>query len=149
MQKANPDLDPSSEQFKKAYDTRCKGWESYFEELIDAPIFHKWDSGKEIGKFTLSDFDKELHFTILENANHPVVDLCLYLYTCDEWLFKEINTGSREGDQSKVDTLGPYAQAFGMILSKAAMHRNDIDAMKKLLAETGTKLYRGTGLSEK
>ena len=55
MQKANPSLDPSSEQFKKAYDNKCKGWDSYFEELVDASIFK---NKKEIGKFTLTDFDK-------------------------------------------------------------------------------------------
>ena len=47
MQKANPSLDPSSEQFKKAYDTKCKGWDSYFEELVDATFKVKdWDEEK-------------------------------------------------------------------------------------------------------
>ena len=47
MQKANPSLDPSSEQFKKAYDTKCKGWDSYFEELVDATFEVEEDDSDE------------------------------------------------------------------------------------------------------
>ena len=60
-----------------------------------------------------------------------------------------LNSGSKEGDQAKMETLGPYAKAFGTIIEGAAMGRTDIPAMKKLLEETGTKLYRGTGLTKK
>ena len=48
-----------------------------------------------------------------------------------------------------METLGPYAKAFGGIITGAAIRRTDIDDMKKLLEVTGTKLYRGTGLTKK
>jgi|ERR1711971_631336 len=75
--------------------------------------------------------------------------MILYLYTIDSWLVFELNSGSREGDQAKVNTLGPYARAFGKVTSFAAEYRTDIPEMKKLLEETGTILYRGTGLTKK
>ena len=75
--------------------------------------------------------------------------MCLYLYTISGWLFAELNKGSREGDQAKVDTLGPFAQTFGKIIGGAtAMKRTDIAEMKDLLEKKGTKLYRGTGLTQ-
>jgi hypothetical protein len=70
------------------------------------------------------------------------------LHLVDSWLFSQLNTGSKEGDQAKMETLGPYAKAFGTIISHAAKRRTDIPALKKLLEETGTKLYRGTGLTK-
>ena len=66
----------------------------------------------------------------------------------DFWGYKEINSGSREGDTSKVDTLGPYCFAFGFVVGNAAEERTDIDEMKKLLEKTGCLLFRGTGLTE-
>ena len=66
----------------------------------------------------------------------------------DFWGYKEINSGSREGDTSKVDTLGPYCRAFGLVVNSAAMNREDIKEMKKLLEDEGCLLFRGTGLTE-
>ena len=68
--------------------------------------------------------------------------------TIDSWLFKELNLGIIKADKSKVDTLGHYAKAFREIIDVAAMDRKDITATKKLLEETGTTLYRGTGLTQ-
>ena len=86
---------------------------------------------------------------IFWDPNSQVTLTCLYLYTIDSWLFSQVNSGSREGDQAKVDTLGPFAYAFGIIISYAAMERDDIDKMKDLLENKGTTLYRGTGLTMK
>ena len=75
--------------------------------------------------------------------------MILYLYTIDSWLFSQLNSGSKEGDKAKMETLGPYAYVFGMIINGAAQSRTDIPEMKTLLEEKGTKLYRGTGLTKK
>lgn len=70
-----------------------------------------------------------------------------YLYTFDNFLFVELNKGSKEGDTAKIDTLGPYALAFGRIIAYAARERTDLDAgLKKKIEEDGILLYRGTGL---
>ena len=62
-------------------------------------------------------------------------------------MFVELNKGSKEGDAAKIDTLGPYAMAFGYIISDAARNRTDIDAdLKNKIERKGILLYRGTGL---
>ena len=62
-------------------------------------------------------------------------------------MFVELNKGSKEGDTSKIDTLGPYAKAFGVIINMAAKNRTDIDAdLKNKIEKEGILLYRGTGL---
>ena len=78
-----------------------------------------------------------------------MTQLLLYLYTIDSWLAFEINSGSREGDSSKVDTLGPFAYAFGAIIDSACRFRKDISDLKETIENKGIKLYRGTGLTKK
>ena len=67
-----------------------------------------------------SDRDKPLTAKALDNPKHPATVLILYLYTLDNFLFVELNKGSKEGDTAKIDTLGAYATAFGYILANAA-----------------------------
>ena len=98
-------LNPSSEQFGKAFETKCKGWDSYFQE--------KYES-EEVSIFT-----EELGWDILDNPNHPVTELLLYLQTLDHWLSRELNSGLRDFDQAKIDNLGPFAYAFGWIIDTA------------------------------
>lgn len=74
--------------------------------------------------------------------------LILYLYTLDNFLFLELNKGSREGDQSKIETLGPYAAVFGSIIRSAPRHRTDIPDLKNKLEVEGTDLYRGAGIKK-
>ena len=69
-----------------------------------------------------------------------------YLYTLDDPLYAELNKGSREGDQSKIDTLGPFAAAFGRIIGGAAHNRKDIDELKHKIEEKGIVVYRGAGI---
>ena len=48
-----------------------------------------------------------------------------------------------------MDALGPYAKCFGRIIGVAAYNRKDVNDVKELLANKGTTLYRGTGLTKK
>ena len=43
----------------------------------------------------------------------------LYLHTQETFLYKELKKASREKDQSKIMTLGPYALALSYILTKS------------------------------
>ena len=73
--------------------------------------------------------------------------LILTFFFTDNFLFVELNKGSKEGDTSKIDTLGPYAMAFGVIIVGAARNRTDIDLdLKNKIEKEGILLYRGTGL---
>ena len=85
-------LDPTSDEFQEVYEGRCGAWDSYFDEITET------DHNKEL------KWDEEL-----VNPTSQVAEACLFLYTIDGWLFSELNSGSREGDQAKVDTLGPFA----------------------------------------
>jgi len=63
--------------------------------------------------------------TIPENA--AVVNLLLYLYTIECFLYVELNKASKHADESKVDNLGPYACVLEQILFHAPHSRTDID----------------------
>lgn len=56
-----------------------------------------------------------------------------------------MNKGSREGDTQKIETLGPFAAAFGRIIATTAMERTDIGDLKQKLEVEGTVLWRGGG----
>jgi hypothetical protein len=54
---------------------------------------------------------------ILENLQHPITKFILYLHTLETFLYKDLKTASREKDESKIMTLGPYALVLSYILS--------------------------------
>ena len=54
---------------------------------------------------------------ILENLHHPITKFILYLHTLETFLYKDLKTASREKDESKIMTLGPYALVLSYILS--------------------------------
>jgi len=98
-------LDPESKEFKEAYDGKCQMWDNYFGEITD------------------TDHDKPLDPLILSDPTLFVVEQLLYIYSFDSWVFAAVNSGSREGDQDKVETLGPFALAFGDIITGAPSMR--------------------------
>ena len=51
--------------------------------------------------------NKQLTYDKLYEPKSPIVELSLYLYSLDHFLFVELNKASREGDMAKIDTLGP------------------------------------------
>lgn len=59
-----------------------------------------------------------------------------------------MNSGSKEGDDAKMETLGAFSKAFGAIISGTATNRTDIEVLKELLEKKGARLYRGTGLTK-
>ena len=56
---------------------------------------------------------------ILEDSKHPITKFILYLHTLETYLYKDLKTASREKDESKIKTLGPYALVLSYILSSA------------------------------
>ena len=48
----------------------------------------------------------------------------LYLHTQETFLYKELKKASREKDQSKIMTLGPYALALSYILTQSKASSN-------------------------
>ena len=96
-------LHPESGDFEEAYEGKCAAWDSYFADITDY------------------DHNEPLNDELLYSPTSQTTETCLYLYSQDGWLFKELNSGSKEGDQAKVHTLGPFARAFGAIIEDANM----------------------------
>ena len=71
----------------------------------------------------------------------------MFLYSIDSWLLSELYSESNL--DSKIDTIGPFAQAFSIIITTSAFRRSDIDDLKELFAKKGTKLYRDAALTKK
>ena len=63
--------------------------------------------------------EKLLTRKILSNTSHRITQFLLYLHTQETFLYKDLKKASREKDQSKIMTLGPYALALSYILTKA------------------------------
>lgn len=56
----------------------------------------------------------------------------LTLYSMECFLYKSLNAAIKFGDESRIDSLGPYAQVMNMILYGAMAQREDIDEDKFL-----------------
>ena len=54
---------------------------------------------------------------ILENLKHPITKFILYIHTLETYLYKDLKIASKEKDESKIMTLGPYALVLSYILS--------------------------------
>jgi hypothetical protein len=48
------------------------------------------------------------------------------LYTIETFLPYSVSKASRENDVSKIDNLGPYCYALGIIIDQASQNRKDI-----------------------
>jgi hypothetical protein len=78
------------------------------------------------------------------NPDEPVTRMILNLYTIESFLYKAVNEASRTGDETKVESLGPYSHCLDTIVASAQMNREDLSVEK--FAEI--LLYRGAALTE-
>ena len=75
---------------------------------------------------------------ILENTSHKITKFLLFLHTQETFLNYDLKIASREKDETKIMSLGPYALALSYILAKAK-------SQKKLEAKfvyRGMKMFR-------
>ena len=56
---------------------------------------------------------------ILKNSSHKITQLLIYIYTQENFLYKELKKASREKNESRIMTLGPYAFALSFILANS------------------------------
>ena len=84
---------------------------------------------------------KPLTTKILSNPNHEFVQLMLYIYSMQTFIFGDMNRASRDKDLDKIEFYGPLASALGYILHAASSKRKE---------QLGNKvtLYRGFSLKE-
>jgi hypothetical protein len=78
------------------------------------------------------------------NPDEPVTKYILNLYTIESFLYKAVNEASRTGDETKVESLGPYSHCLDTIVASAQMNREDLSVEK--FAEI--LLYRGAALTK-
>jgi hypothetical protein len=131
-----------SQMLKDAQDNICETWELLLD-LVDPKNPTLVFKMKNLFK---NKFDRNtpLTYEILDNPRHPATILLLRLYTIECFLYVTLNNGCRFADSSKVDTLGPYAQALNEIVRRAGDNRKDIKS-KNL---KGMDLYRGSSMTE-
>lgn len=78
-----------------------------------------------------------------DDESQPIVELILTTYTFEGFLYSTLNQSQRDGDLSKVHTIGPYSLALNLILKEGKRKQEDEDRFEK-----GVVLYRGTALTE-
>jgi hypothetical protein len=52
----------------------------------------------------------------LADPEHPLTQLILWIYTIEGFIYSTMNTASRNGDESRIPTLGPYSIVLSYIL---------------------------------
>ena len=64
------------------------------------------------------DFDKNEPLTekILNDPDHAVVNLIIYIYTMETFIYTELNDTSRKKNVKKLELYGPFACAISFIL---------------------------------
>ena len=105
-------------------------------------MFETWDAIWDILKD--EDWDIALTRDKLVNPDDPVTRMILNLYTIESFLYKAVNEASRTGDETKVDSLGPYSHCLDTIVASAQLNRTDL--LKENFAEL--MLYRGAALTK-
>ena len=73
----------------------------------------------------------------------PVATVLKYIYQQESFVYHELNKAARFLDKSKLETLGPFAQAFSWVIYKSQMFRTDIDPSKFAKCT----LWRGAGMT--
>ena len=61
---------------------------------------------------------------ILKNSSEKVTQFLLYLHSQETFLYKDLKRASREKDESRIMSLGPYALCLSFILVNAKSELN-------------------------
>ena len=68
--------------------------------------------------------DVEFDEYMLSDANNDITKAIMYLYSMETFIYTAINRATREQDESKVRTLGPYAVLLAQVLYGAQQNRD-------------------------
>ena len=96
-----------------------------WEDLIDKAQVQDKDAPLEAG--SLKDSDGKLVIDSngkkqpagLRDPTSPVVAVCGFIYQMQNFTFAELNRSARFKDESKLETLGPFAAAMAEIIEGA------------------------------
>ena len=82
------------------------------------------------------------NFSSIEDPDSPLVRFVFYLFSMETWIPSVICEASRNQDQSKIETLGPFCMLMGDIMSLAPKFRTDLDP--SAFSHSGVTVYRGS-----
>ena len=117
----NSHLDAKEKKFLS--DSVCNLWEIIFECSNFGPL------EEEIDRNALSDPDNQITMNIL------------YIYSMESFICKMINDATRNQDETKIQTLGPFAAVLTQILSLA--YANTEEAQKIQKPASKSKMFMG------
>ena len=80
---------------------------------------------KIFNNFNLGNMDETIKIKDIRNPDSEIVKAILYIYSKETFLPYILNKASREKDQSKVKTIGPYAYVLNEILTASQKYRKD------------------------
>ena len=95
----------------KAADTKYNG--KKFDFFYRGTTYKYKNNQKKLNR------NKPLTTEIACDPNHPITRACLFYYTSETFLYKVLNESSRNGDKTRISTLGPYAQILNEIVNFA------------------------------
>ena len=93
--------------------------------------------------FDLADvgnLDLPLTAEILSNPSHKIVQLILYIYSMESFIYEDLNRATRNKDKSKIKFYGAFSAALSFILYSATKNRSDLEKSQTTILYRGIKL---------
>ena len=81
-----------------------------FENLVETT----WDAIVELADIDSSGYKIDEH--LLCNSDHKVTKTIVYIYSMESFVYRILNSSSRNQDMSKVSTMGPFAVLLTQIV---------------------------------
>ena len=88
---------------------------------------HTWNLFFSLTELSKGDLDAEIQPGLIgTRAFDPLTSVILYIYSMETELPRLINNAAWAKDESRVDTVGPYALALHEIVYRANNKRHDV-----------------------
>ena len=138
---------PSYREILNGILKECRAYEQHSHQYGSADVSERiediWQTIFRFGSF--GSIDNEIEGSSLVDPKSDVVKNLLYVHSMNNFISTEMNRAALEKDESKVESLGPFAYALSRILTSAERKRQERGAMSD---EDYTDLYRATTLTE-
>ena len=138
---------PSYREILNGILKECRAYEQHSHQYGSADVSERiediWQTIFRFGSF--GSIDNEIEGSSLVDPKSDVVKNLLYVHSMNNFISTEMNRAALEKDDTKVDSLGPFAYALSRILTSAERRRDDRSAVSDA---DYTDLYRATTLTE-
>lgn len=97
-----------------------------YKDLMEMHV-HTWNLFFSLTELSKGDLDAEIQPGLIgTRAFDPLTSVILYIYSMETILPSLINNAAWSKDETRVDTLGPYALALHEIVYRANNKRHDV-----------------------